>query len=67
MNLKESARTKIEKILEDILELDGRIVTSVIVEKQYNFEVTLQSKSTNLKIQVFFGKKGDGNNFVVQS
>ncbi len=58
MNLKESARTKIEKILEDILELDGRIVTSVIVEKQYNFEVTLQSKSTNLKIQVFFGKKG---------
>jgi ribonuclease HIII len=56
MTTKETAHQSISKI-KTVLE-KNKFSSSIIIEKDYNFEVTINSHGGNLKIQVYFGKKG---------
>ena len=56
MDIKKAAYNKVNSIKTEILE--SKIKCSEISEKQYNYEFTVSSNNENVKVLVYFGKKG---------
>jgi ribonuclease HIII len=56
MNIKETAFSQISKF-KFLLDEEG-ISTSTISERDYNYEILAKINRANIKIQVYFGKKG---------
>ncbi|MEN8193302.1 MAG: ribonuclease HIII [Bacteroidota bacterium] len=56
MNIKDSAQKQIEAIHKEVQILGLKV--SSIQEKKYNFEFLISSAQDQVKVQVYFGKKG---------
>ena len=63
MNSLEQSAEKIIKEYVRLLKREG-IIAGEISKGPYNYEVTLSEEKNNLKLQVYFGKKG--NKIVLQ-
>jgi ribonuclease HIII len=56
MTIEEKAKLKIDSIRNILLK--EKIILSDIIKKEYNFEITAEEKKWQVKVLVYFGKKG---------
>ncbi len=57
MNIKEKAKEKINRFYNNLIE-NNDLFLSPLVERNYNYEFVVSKDNINVKVQVYFGKKG---------